>query len=74
MRLGQVPQTQPDSLPLWPPLLATRGVGGTSARHAHHAMHIVLAVDVDLVVAQFDVLDSGTHRKVLLEAVRARDT
>jgi len=31
------------------------------------------AVDVDLVAAQFDVLDSDTHRKALLEAIRARD-
>lgn len=31
------------------------------------------AIDVDLVVAQFDVLDSDTHRRALLEAVRARD-
>lgn len=27
----------------WPPLLATRGPGSRSARHAHHAMHLVLA-------------------------------
>lgn len=31
------------------------------------------AIDVDLVAAQFDVLDSDTHRKALLEAIRARD-
>jgi AraC-like DNA-binding protein len=31
-------------LPLWPPLLATRGPGARSAPHAHHAMHFVLAV------------------------------
>jgi transposase len=30
-------------------------------------------VDVDLVAAQFDVLDSETHRTALLEAIRARD-
>ena len=30
-------------------------------------------VDADLVAAQFDVLDSDTHRKALLEALRARD-
>lgn len=30
-------------------------------------------VDVDLVAAQFDRLDSGTHKKALLEAIRARD-
>jgi transposase len=31
------------------------------------------AIDADLVAAQFDVLDSDTHRKALLEAIRARD-
>jgi hypothetical protein len=30
-------------------------------------------IDVDLVAAQFDVLDNNTHRKALLEATRARD-
>lgn len=37
-------------LPLWPPLLATRGPGGRSAAHAHHAMHLVLALDGALAV------------------------
>src|SRR5687768_9950327 len=32
-------------LPLWPPLLATRGVGSRSELHAHHALHLVLALD-----------------------------
>lgn len=36
--------------PLWPPLLAARGPGGASARHAHHAMHLVLAVRGELSV------------------------
>jgi transposase len=31
------------------------------------------AIDVDLVAAQFAQLDSETHRKALLEAIRARD-
>ena len=31
------------AFPLWPPLLATRGTGTRSDRHAHHAMHFVLA-------------------------------
>jgi transposase len=30
-------------------------------------------VDVDLVAAQFDILDRETHRTALLEAIRARD-
>jgi AraC-like DNA-binding protein len=31
------------ALPSWPPLLATRGPGARSDRHAHHAMHLLLA-------------------------------
>lgn len=31
------------------------------------------AIDVDLVAAQFEALDSDMHRKALLEAIRARD-
>ncbi len=31
------------------------------------------AIDVDLVAAQFDGLDSEVHRKALLEAIRSRD-
>jgi AraC-like DNA-binding protein len=30
--------------PLWPPLLATRSPGGASDGHAHHAMHILVAL------------------------------
>jgi AraC-like DNA-binding protein len=33
------------TLPLWPPLLATRGAGGASGWHAHHAMHLVVALE-----------------------------
>jgi AraC-like DNA-binding protein len=33
------------TLPLWPPLLATRGEGGASGWHAHHAMHLVVALE-----------------------------
>src|SRR5262249_39904816 len=32
----------------WPPLLATRGPGLCTARHAHHSMHILLAVRGEL--------------------------
>jgi AraC-like DNA-binding protein len=32
-------------LPLWPPLLATRGRGSKSEPHSHHAMHLILALD-----------------------------
>lgn len=31
------------------------------------------SIDVDLVAAQFDALDSDTHKQALLEAIRARD-
>ena len=41
-------------------------MGGASERND-------AAIDVDLVAAQFDVLDSDTHRRALLEAIRARD-
>src|SRR6516162_435453 len=34
--------------PLWPPLLATRGPGAMSAAHAHHGMHIVVALRGEL--------------------------
>ena len=36
------------ALPLWPPLLATRGPGAASGLHAHHALHLMLAVDGEL--------------------------
>src|SRR5262245_15854339 len=32
----------------WPPLLATRGPGLCTALHAHHSMHILLAVEGEL--------------------------
>jgi len=35
-------------LPLWPPLLATRGAGAASSGHAHHAMHVVACTDGEL--------------------------
>jgi len=38
------------ALPLWPPLLATRGPGARSEGHAHHAMHFVIALDGTLAV------------------------
>lgn len=50
MRLGRLPNVNPSALPLWPPLLATRGPGGVSSSHAHHAMHIVLAATGELTV------------------------
>lgn len=47
MRLSTLPVST-TRLPLWPPVLATRGPGGASAGHAHHAMHLVLATAGDL--------------------------
>ncbi len=51
----RLPKIRPPSLvgpPLWPPLLATRGKGARSAPHAHHAMHLVIAVDGELKVQE----------------------
>jgi AraC-like DNA-binding protein len=50
MRLPQLPvlPTGTHDLPLWPPLLATRGAGSLSTPHAHHTMHFVLGLDGDL--------------------------
>src|ERR1700677_4065695 len=44
MRLPSLPFTPLVEPPLWPPLLATRGPGAASAPHAHHGMHVVVAV------------------------------
>jgi AraC-like DNA-binding protein len=50
MRLPALPQfgARTDPLPLWPPLLATRGPGTSSELHAHHALHFVIAVTGEL--------------------------
>ena len=50
MRLPRLPAlvAQTHELPLWPPLLATRGAGSRSERHGHHAMHFVLALRGEL--------------------------
>ncbi|MCA9647070.1 MAG: helix-turn-helix domain-containing protein [Polyangiaceae bacterium] len=34
--------------PLWPPLLAIVGGGASTRRHAHHALHLVLALEGEL--------------------------
>jgi len=46
MRLPALPSFPAGAreLPLWPPLLATRGPGSKSEPHAHHAMHLILAL------------------------------
>jgi AraC-like DNA-binding protein len=41
MRLGKAPAAT-DEAPVWPPLLATRGPGGSSALHEHHALHLIV--------------------------------
>jgi AraC-like DNA-binding protein len=49
LRLPTLPEVaESGELPLWPPLLATRGPGSLSAPHAHHAMHFVLALKGEL--------------------------
>jgi AraC-like DNA-binding protein len=55
MRLGRTPPASADgALPLWPPLLATRGPGASSGLHSHHAMHVVLAESSELRVRGSD--------------------
>ncbi|GAO03124.1 AraC family transcriptional regulator [Anaeromyxobacter sp. PSR-1] len=56
MRLPTIPTVRPDApgLPLWPPLLAARGPGGRSTSHAHHGMHVVLALGGELRVRAGD--------------------
>lgn len=57
MRLGTAPSIDRE-LPLWPPLLSTRGPGSASSPHAHHAMHVVLATS-----GQFTVQHGGSPRQ-----------
>ena len=46
MRVALVPPVRRgEPLPLLPPLLATRGPGARSDGHAHHAMHLVVALE-----------------------------
>jgi AraC-like DNA-binding protein len=47
MRLGILPPSG-RAFPTWPPLLATRGPGTRSSLHAHHALHVVLALHGEL--------------------------
>jgi AraC-like DNA-binding protein len=54
MRLGRTPRANADDLPLWPPLLATRGPGASSGLHAHHAMHLILAECSELRIRDAD--------------------
>jgi AraC-like DNA-binding protein len=60
MRLGTFPKSSDTPLPLWPPLLATRGAGGKSDRHVHHAMHVILAIDGWLQVRAADAPERST--------------
>jgi len=46
VRIARVPVRS--ATPTWPPLLATRGAGGRTSAHAHHAMHFVLAIEGEL--------------------------
>lgn len=47
---GQLGSTSRGALPTWPPLLAVRAPGAASAPHAHHGMHVVVALDGELSV------------------------
>jgi AraC-like DNA-binding protein len=49
VRIERVPAARV-ATPTWPPVLATRGRGGRTSPHAHHAMHFVLALDGELEV------------------------
>ena len=60
MRLARIPESGSQGLPLWPPLLATRGPGGASAAHAHHAMHVALAISGELSIAIGDARPVAT--------------
>lgn len=51
VRVPKLELPDADALPLWPPLLATRGDGGASEGHAHHGMHLVLALTGSLRVS-----------------------
>lgn len=42
------PARRQAEFPVWPPLLASRGAGGRSAKHAHHALHFLLAIGGEL--------------------------
>src|SRR5581483_6141061 len=44
MRAHPIASSHGAAPPLWPPVLATSGPGGRSGAHAHHAMHVVLAL------------------------------
>lgn len=48
MRIAAVERFSVIEPPLWPPILAVRAPGGRSAAHAHHAMHILVALDGEL--------------------------
>ena len=49
MRLARTPfKIEQGALPVWPPILATRGPGASSGVHSHHAMHVILATAGEL--------------------------
>ncbi|MFZ5444545.1 MAG: AraC family transcriptional regulator [Myxococcota bacterium] len=59
MRPGSLAPLQGPELPLWPPILASVGPGSRSVAHAHHAMHLVLALEGRVAVT----LDDGRVRR-----------
>jgi AraC-like DNA-binding protein len=48
VRLAPVERFSAIAPPLWPPILATRGPGGHSGQHAHHALHILACLTGEL--------------------------
>jgi AraC-like DNA-binding protein len=55
-------------LPLWPPLLATRGPGARSEEHAHHALHLVVALGGPLRVRAKGLPERGVQAAGVLTA------
>ena len=70
MRLAIPPPSPSGSagLPLWPPLLATRGRGGRSEGHAHHALHLVVALKGSLGVQAEGLPEGGVQAAGVLTA------
>jgi AraC-like DNA-binding protein len=79
MRVAASLSSPPDgSLPLWPPLLATRGPGAASGLHQHHALHVVVCVSGELRVradgAAWQVAPGVVTAPDVAHAIDARGT
>lgn len=76
MRLPRVPgapSTPITALPLWPPVLATRGPGSRSARHAHHALHVIACIEGELEIATADGTQKAPGVVTAADVVHAID-